>query len=68
MKRKELIASCLVDAAFGEPHPLMGLIDYLHYDCRISKKRIASMASRHFYIPRKEALKAIDYFLSSRKQ
>lgn len=62
MKRKELIASCLIDAALGEPHPLMGLIDYLTYDLKIPEERIIIMAKKHFKIPMAVTTKTLLHF------
>lgn len=55
MTRKEVITLCLMDACQGEPHPLMGLLDYLIVECKINPDRLVDIAERHFALPRPAA-------------
>jgi hypothetical protein len=59
MIRKDLIRSCLMDACHGEPHPLMGLLDYLVYDCHISLERLVDIGERSFGLPKQAGYGAI---------
>lgn len=50
MKRAEVVSICLSDCCAGEPQALIGLIDYLVHDCRISLDRLLEIADRKFGI------------------
>ena len=47
------------EAAQGEPHALIGLIDYLTIDCGVEVYRLIEFAERAFHIPRQQALRTI---------
>jgi hypothetical protein len=51
MKRHEIIETILTDAAKGEIHPLLGLLDWLVYDCNCDLGRLLLIAQRRFGIP-----------------
>lgn len=59
MIRKDIVRMCLMDAVHGEPHPLMGLLDYLVYDCHISLDRIVEIGERQFHLPKQAGYGAI---------
>lgn len=50
MKRHELIATILTDAAQGDLFPLLGMLDYLMQDCNIPMWRLQGIARRRFHL------------------
>ncbi len=60
MKRKDMISLILTDAAHGEPHPLMGFIDWLIIDHEVPLSYVLDAAEKHFKIPRDVALRTLE--------
>lgn len=63
MNTSKMIRNVLTEAARGERHPLMGLIDWLTYDKGYSVRRIIRFSDRTLGIPRATALKTLREFL-----
>lgn len=55
-----MVQFCLLDAAFGEPHALLGLLDYLLNDLYASPSWIIEMADKYFDIPKQVSTQTLD--------
>ena len=59
---KCLVRLAITDAMQGEPHTLIGLIDWLLEE-GVSLKRILDIAEKHFQIPRSVSLATLQQFV-----
>lgn len=59
---KHTIEQIITDAAEGDCHPLIGLIDHL-LEKGVSLKRIMEIGETHFHIPASISLNTFRYFV-----
>lgn len=59
MTKTQMVRIILLDAAYGDVFPLMGLLDWLIYDKNIPLERILQVAERRFSLPLSTQIKTL---------